>query len=281
MQSESNWQSFFILNGPDKTVDCSIHFHLQDGVAKSPFKATYGGFDFNDGIERQLLLAFVNFVEQQLHQARATQILIKLPLRLMYQQEFNWVEDVLLKSDFKILNKEEGCILRVSDSFDERIHSLKRKRLNRTIQNRFKFDRISDIGELENVYSFLLQCRTRKNYNLSMSLQEVSNLASLFPDKVLLFGVRDDNKLVAASICIRVRNEVLYDFYHDHHASYDDFSPIVFLIKGINEYSYANGIPLLDLGTAMIGDQVNAGLLQFKLELGADHAVKYSFEKKI
>jgi hypothetical protein len=93
--------------------------------------------------------------------------------------------------------------------------------------------------------------------------------------------VKDGERLVAASICIRVSNEVLYDFYHDHDALYDNFSPIVFLVKGIHDYCCSNNIRLIDLGTAMIGNKVNTGLMEFKLKLGADHAVKYSFEKSL
>ncbi len=278
LQSKSNWHSFFILNQRNNTVDGVVHFHLQDGMAQSPFRAPHGGIDLHEGIQRETILGFVNFVVRQLQKSRAIKIFIKLPLRLTNENEFSLVEDVLLISGFQISKKEEGCILKVTESFDDRIHYSKKKRLKKAVRSNFQFGNV-DLRELKNIYLFLLQCRKEKNYELSMSLQEINDLASQFPGKVLLFAVKDNDQLVAVSVCIRISNEVLYDFYHDHASSYDDFSPIVFLVKGIHDYCCVNQIPLINLGTSMTGDKVNTGLLEFKLKLGADLAVKYSFEK--
>lgn len=277
LQAKSNWHSFFLLNQKNNSVDGLIHFHLQDGVAQSPLKAPYGGFDFNADIQNEMLFDFVKFVEQQLKKLGATKIIIKLALRLIKEKEFVFVEDSLLKSGFQILRKEEGCILKVTESYAEHIHYSKRKRLNKAVRNNFQFI-TAEIAELTMVYLFLQRCRKEKMYTLSISLEEMNDLGRVFPDKVLVFVARDGDKLVAASICIRINNEVLYDFYHDHDSAYDEFSPVVFLVKGIHDYCNANQIPLLDLGTAMTDDSVNTGLLKFKLQLGADRAVKYSFE---
>lgn len=278
LQSKSNWRSFFILNERNSSVVGAIHFHVKDGVAQSPFKAPHGGFDLADHLQRETILEFVGFVEQQLKKMGVTKIFIKLPLRLTDQNEFGLIEDVLHRSGFGIVRIEEGCILKVNESFEDRIHYTKRKRLKKAVKSNFQFANI-DLEELKTIYSFLLRCRKEKNYELSMSLEEVKKLAAQFPDKILLFAVKDGDEFVAGSICIRVSHDILYDFYHDHDAAYDDFSPIVFLVKGIHDYCYANQISLLDLGTAMIEDKVNKGLLEFKLKLGADSAVKYSFEK--
>ena len=280
LQSKNDWHSFYILNQKSNTVDGAVHFHLNEGIAQSPFRATHAGFDWREGLQREIILSFVKFVEQQLRELGATKIFVKLPLRLTNQNEFSLTEDILSTSGFRIAKKEVGCILKVTESFDDRIHYSKRKRLKKSVRSNFQFSNV-DIDELTSIYSFLHHCRKEKNYELSMSFDEMNSLISAFPDKVFLFIVKDGNHLVAASICIRVTNEVLYDFYHDHDASYNEFTPIVFLIKGIHDYCYENKIPLIDLGTAMIGNEVNAGLLEFKLRLGADHAVKYLFYKNI
>ncbi len=280
LQAMSNWHSFFILNQTTSAVQGAIHFHLNDGIAQSPFRATHGGFDLHQDIQRESILNFVKFTEQQLRKSGATKIFIKLRLRLTNENEFSLAENVLLTSGFQISKKEEGCILRVTQFFNERIHYSKRKRLKKAIRNNLQFKTV-DNSELKSIYSFLSQCRREKNYELSMSFDEMNDLVSAFPDKVLLFIVKDGDHFVAASICLRVMNDVLYDFYHDHDASYDEFTPIVFLVKGIHDYCYANKIPLIDLGTSMMGDKVNTGLMEFKLKLGADRALKYSFEKSI
>ena len=121
--------------------------------------------------------------------------------------------------------------------------------------------------------------RSSKNYPLSMSLEGMESLALQFPNEILLFAVKDKNQLVASSICIRLNEKVLYDFYHDHDPHYNTYSPIVLLVKGINDFCYQNRIPLIDLGTSMINGEINVGLNEFKMKLGGRHAVKYSFDK--
>jgi hypothetical protein len=276
LQSKSNWHSFFILNQKSNTIEGVVHFHLHNEIAQSPYRAPHGGFEFHDGLQQEVILGFVKFVEQQLREVGATKIFVRFPLRIA--KEFNVVENILSTNGFQIAKEEEGCIVRVTETIDERIHYSKKKRLKKAIRNSFEFNNVN-IEELKSVYSFLLQCRKKKKYELSMSLEEMNALVAQFPDKVLLFAVKDGEQLAAASICIRVSNEVLYDFYHDHDAEFDDFSPIVFLVKGIHDYCYSNRIPFIDLGTAMTGDEVNKGLLEFKLKLGAERAVKYSFDK--
>ena len=44
------------------------------------------------------------------------------------------------------------------------------------------------------------------------------------------------DELVAANISIRVNEKVLYNFYHDHHQSYNLLSPVVFLNEGLYQF---------------------------------------------
>ena len=278
LQAQNNWHSFFILNQTNKTVVGAIHFHLQNGIAQSPFKATHGGFDLYDEVQQEIVLGFVIFVEGQLQKLGATKIFIKLPLRISDGKKFNLVESILIKCAFQIAREEVGSIIKVSPCFIEELHRSEKKRLRKSINENFKFEKIS-LNRLESVYSFILRCRMNKQYKLSMSLQGIQDLALQFPDNVLLFVVMDNDRLAAASICILVNEKILYDFYHDHDTRYDAFSPIVFLVEGINDYCYEYKIPLIDLGTSMIGNKVNTTLFNFKLKLGGKTGVKYSFEK--
>jgi hypothetical protein len=280
LQAEAGWNSFYILHQKTKIVKAGIHFHLENGIAKSPFRATFGGFDLAEGIQPDVILNFVIFIERQLKELGAAQIFIKLPLRISSETDFTLIEKTLIDRDFQIRLNESGCILKVDEYFYNNIHTSERSYLNKSIRNGFEFMTIS-LYELESVYSFLQRCHTEKKYELSMAFSEIQYLASVFPDQVFLFGVKDNDQLIAASICIRINQNVLYDFYHNHDAAYTVFSPIVFLIKGINDYAIANHIPLIDLGTAMVGDKVNTGLMEFKLKLGGERGVKYSFEKRI
>jgi hypothetical protein len=97
----------------------------------------------------------------------------------------------------------------------------------------------------------------------------------------VLFGVFQDDKVVAASIAIRVTTQVLYNFYCDHDNQYDAVSPVVFLIEGIYQYCASQKIPLLDLGTSAVAGKPNFGLLEFKMRLHGQPTAKLTFQKNI
>jgi len=280
LQAKSNWHSFYLLNQARRTVDGTIHFHLHDGVARSPFKATFGGFDLSEKIRPEIIRGFLMYVEERLKEKGATSLFIKLPLRFVSTYKFDGVEDILDGRGFKVALEEAGSILEVSESLTNVIHHSEKAVLKKAQDRKFKFENIP-LSELNDIYLFIKQCHDEKGYPLSMSLQEIQSLGAQFPLDIHLFGVKDDDRLVAASICIRVGEKVLYDFYHNHDAFYQEFSPIVFLINGIHDYCYEHQIPFFDLGTAMLGTEVNTSLLTFKLKLGGKRGVKYTFEKRL
>jgi hypothetical protein len=131
------------------------------------------------------------------------------------------------------------------------------------------------------VYDFIFTCRNEKGYPLSMQLEELQHMAVKFPDRYLLFGVFRSDSLVAAAITIRVKKNILYDFYHDHAAAFDHLSPVTFLVDGIYRFCFENDIQLLDLGTSAIDGLPNFGLLNFKKKLGALATPKLTFQKDL
>jgi hypothetical protein len=94
-----------------------------------------------------------------------------------------------------------------------------------------------------------------------------------------LHQATDQDKMVAASISIRVNENVLYTFYYDHLRAYDSVTPIVFLCDGLYNFCQKNQLSLLDLGTSNPNGKLNQSLLDFKLSLGAVPSPKLTFQK--
>ena len=114
-----------------------------------------------------------------------------------------------------------------------------------------------------------------------MKFEALQETVNKFPDRYFLFSVHHRNKVVAASIAILVRKDILYDFYHDHLKAFDHLSPIVLLVDGIYEFCLTNNIRLLDLGTSALENKPNFSLLTFKTRLGGKPTPKFTFEKKL
>jgi hypothetical protein len=102
-----------------------------------------------------------------------------------------------------------------------------------------------------------------------------------FADEFVFFEVMKGYERTAASIAIRVANDILYNFYSAHHSRYDAWSPVVMLIEGMYGWCQQQGIRLLDLGTSAVDNQPNFSLLDFKLRLGAQPTAKLTFAKDL
>ena len=107
-----------------------------------------------------------------------------------------------------------------------------------------------------------------------MSLSELKNVISIFPNKFKIFGVYDSNNLIASSVCIEVEKSILYVFYWADNINYSSTSPITFLASGLYNYCQENNYRILDIGTATIDSEPNYGLISFKRNLGFKESIK-------
>lgn len=114
-----------------------------------------------------------------------------------------------------------------------------------------------------------------------MTAQELQKTAEEFPDRYLLFAIYHREKIVAASITIRIDQNKLYNFMTNHEKQYNHLSPSLLLMEGIYEYCSHHEISLFDLGTSALQGKPNFTLLDFKLHIGGIPTSKLSFHKKI
>ena len=112
-----------------------------------------------------------------------------------------------------------------------------------------------------------------------MTLAALREVVYHFPQQYVLFGVYQEETLVAASIAIHVNSRILYNFYADHDMAYDHLSPVVLLTEGLVRYAQEQKADWLDLGTSALENKPNFGLLDFKMRLGGKPTAKLTFEK--
>ena len=87
--------------------------------------------------------------------------------------------------------------------------------------------------------------------------------------------------MIAATVCVLVNEEVLYNFLPAHDENYKSLSPVVFLVQGIYNYAFAESLKFIDLGISSLQGKPQAGLIIFKERLGGQPASKLSFIKEI
>jgi hypothetical protein len=281
LQSSGNWQSFYILNQNNKRISAVMHFHVFHDLAQSPLRSPFGSVEFSKKVPAELIFDFLQFVETSLKEQSVSKIVIKNYPHAYAEHQSVLLHTFLVKLGYTIAKAEIGSVIEItSGPIRKFFHRSARRRLDKAKNAGLTVKELT-IRRSAEVFTFIQQCRTNKQYPFSMSLTDFQKTVNLFPDHYLLFGVFDGHQLVAASITIRVKKNILYDFYHDHVSSYDHLSPVVLLVSAIYEFCQDKNIELLDLGTSTLNSVPNFSLLHFKKSLGCQFTSKLTFEKMI
>jgi hypothetical protein len=279
LQTDEVWTSFHILNTRNKSVSASIHFQVNDTIARSPLRSPFGSIEFSRALPENTLFEFIKFFEQKLKSKGVACITIKNYPQVYADDHAILLQTFFINLKYHVTNAEIGSVIKTSTTNIENLfHRSERRKLEKAIRAELVFKEINT-KHLSQVYTFIQHCRAEKNYELSMTLSDLQKAAGLFPDNYLLFGVFYSEKMIAASIAIRVKGNILYDFYHDHDSEFDHLSPVVFLVAEMYDFCFRNSIRLLDLGTSAIDGVPNFSLLHFKKYLGCKPTPKLTFEK--
>jgi hypothetical protein len=278
LQSIAGWHSYVMLSNEERTVVALLHVHIEKEDARSPLRSPYGSILSSKSITHDLLTKFIGFIEVKLKERGVRKLTLKNAPEIYFPEESECLQKVLTENGYKS-NAETSAVIPVSEiEFESNLHYSLKKKVRKCEEAGFTFNQLP-LQDLPVVYQFLKACREEKNYSLSMSFDEMIQVTSIFPDAFFLTSVTDHNQLVAANISIQVNTRVLYNFYHDHHASYDALSPVVFLNRGLYQICQKRNIELLDLGTSQTDGRLNESLLNFKLKLGANPSNKLTFVK--
>lgn len=277
-QSLKTGKNIFMTLTDHGLTKARICFNISNGIAISGYKSTFGSIDFIDEIQESEISLFLNAVIINLRQLGLTEVLVRhWPLAYRYGET---VHNVLLNIGFRAIATEINQHLSITQQdFKDRIRNNERKKLSQSYREGFHFDRLS-AESLPEVYSLVKDTRMRKGFPVSMSLDELLIVFNKMPENYHLFGVFDQNLLIAASVSIRISDKVFYNFYHADHIEYRARSPLVMLNDGIYNYCRSEGIEILDLGISSVNEDINEGLFTFKENLGCTVSDKNTYELK-
>jgi hypothetical protein len=281
LQAPDGWKAFYILNEKYRTASASVWFNINQGVAHSPVKSPYGSVEFNEDLPPIVLFRFLEFVESRLKARGIEKIIIKDCPSNYRADEAALLQTFLFNLGYQVINAEAGTLIPITTpGLGEALHAWEVRKLRQATDARLIFRELS-LDQLGEVYLFILSCRKVKGYSLSMSLTELKQAVNAFERRFHFFGVYDDERLAAASIGIRVRENVLYNFYSAHASAFDAVSPVVFLISRMYGFCFEQKIKLLDLGTSALDGKPNFTLLDFKMRLGGKPTTKLTFQKNL
>jgi len=279
LQSAAGWSSFYALNPKHHRIEAAMFFYVSGEEAFSPWRAPFGSVEFSETLPPESLFRFLEYIESRLSALGVTIVTIKNPSQRHAPAQLALLETFLFNLGYQVVDAEVGAVVSVSRD-PMTIDDWERRKLRQAREAHLEFREMS-MDHLDDVYFFILACRKQKNYSLSMTLADLRKTVIQFQDRYVLFGVFHDDKIVAASIAVRVSSQVLYNFYSDHDRQYDHLSPVVFLLDGMYQYCVSREVTVLDLGTSAIDGKPNFGLLDFKMRLRGQPTAKLTFQKNI
>jgi hypothetical protein len=306
--------TFYYQNIENQTIDIRFSVIMQDSIAYSPLRATFGGVEFNEQVSEKDLSDFLKEVVEYLSivgllgtviptkegndfhvpinsgikkissllrrdDKLTSQIIINsYPEGYLNEQQNQKLENCLFRLGFQIKYTDVNYEIKVTDKpFDETIISSNHKRILRSsIKNNFIFKQEIN-PDLPKIHAFIERSRIRKNRPMTMNLQQLEEHFKKFSKKFKIFSVYHSEDLVAVCVTVEINDRILYTLYPADAEKYVKKSPLTFLLSGIYEYYQQQKYTILDLGIATDKGVLNEGLARFKRNIGGELSKKKTY----
>lgn len=262
----------------DQRVFATLAFHAVDnGVLISPGRGTYGGLSLNAEIELQVLDRFVAELMAHLRANGARTVRVRFAPASHDGALFAISVNMFSRLGFQPCEAELNNDMRIDGrAFIHRIDYGNVKRIRKTEREGFICDQL-DEQALPAVHALLAENRVRLGVTISMSLEQVRQMASLFPQRLLMFAVYRDatrQEMVAAALCLALSPQVLYVLYWGDGPDMRSYSPVAMLASHIYSFCAREGFAVLDVGISTLHEEPNFGLVNFKRNLGFTESLK-------
>lgn len=280
---QQNGGDFYLLsalNRQTQQAEARCAFFLTDIDAVSPLAAPFGSIELAEKLPASILSAFINAFIESLRQLGSKKIRIVNYPNCYALPQAERLASALDDHNFELVEAHQNSFLSVDQA--NRNHHLipaERRRLHKCWKAGFQFMHWK-APNLTEVIDFIRETHQRKGYRLTIQSNRLTDLMVEFPDRFAVFLVRDNRRLAAITVAVRVRDDILYNFLPASDPTYDTYSPMVMLINGLYDYCQQQKIHLLDLGVSLDANrQPKQSLLRFKRNLGAQESLKCTFEK--
>lgn len=263
-----------------KKNNISICFNQRESTLISLDRSPFGGFIFGQSVARSEITDLIQSIVERATAESVTSIVIKCFPDIYDTYQSTLIEELLCATGFSVKYKDITQVMHIRPGKLLPMNTHRQRRLRTCIRHGFIFRSLS-VDELPQAYSLFTESRESKGYPVTMSLAELATTIERFPDRYILSGVFDGDKMVASAVCIVVNSAIMYCFYIGDALAYRRYSPVTLLVSGIYESCVAGNFSLLDLGISTHRGVLNKGLYDFKKSLGCDDSFKLTFERRI
>ncbi|MCF2442806.1 GNAT family N-acetyltransferase [Dyadobacter sp. CY345] len=272
--------SFHLYRKDTPEILAVIHFFKRTDKPEflSPIRASFGGINCHENCPDEALYFLLSCV---------------INTAMVEDQKFititNWpscyntklherLNKIYITAGFGHFKMQRNLHIEVGPSlFPQTISGQESRRLNKCKKAGFFAMKEENVPHVT-LYNFIQNSFNEKNYPLSISESHLLTLFTKFPNEFLLFTVRDQRRLVAVSVAVRINRSVLYIFLMADLMSYRSFSPGVMLYEELYNYCQKEQITILDQGISVDnhGDE-KPELIRFKKNMGGKESLKITY----
>jgi hypothetical protein len=273
--------SFYITDKINHEIAGYVRFQVFGDTAFSLYRAPFGSFTISEKVDFRTLHAFIGHISEFFKNIKIKKIEVK-HYPAFYQPGMNdEVVAALGLKGFKVSKIDINHHLEISGvDFSSLIHPMEARRLKKNEKAGFVFSQHQNI-DAEMLFSTIVSFRQAKKIPVNIDYATLQRLVHAFPDEYRFYSVSRGNEIIATTICIQVNQTVLYNFLPAHDVTYNNYSPMVYLMEGIYNEAAIQETRILDLGISSLEGELQSGLITFKERLGGIPKSKLTFLKVI
>jgi hypothetical protein len=281
-QRDSVYSLIVAINRQTGQSEARCAFFSESNKVISPAAAPFGSIEFIDTLPDSILGQMISLLIAEAKSTGATVLQLVHYPSCYAPIQTNRLSRKLIDHEFQISRIDQSQYLPITNEpFENQIAPSERRRLRKCREANFQFSCWSS-PQPDTLLTFIQNVHQHKGYLPTISYLYLHSLLRTFPDHFSIFTVRNGTDIIALTITVRVRNDILYTFLPVSDPNYNPFSPMVMLTDGLFTYCRQQGVRLLDLGVSLDNNrQPKPSLIRFKQNLGAQESVKLVFDKRL
>jgi hypothetical protein len=253
-------------------------------ILKSPFSAPFGGFLYvSEDVRLQYIEESVNVLAEWAAARGFVSIGITLPPAFYNHSFITKQVNCLWRSGFVFSAIEINYsfdVLKIGDSYQEKIWRNARKNLRISLDAGFKLEIATDDGRRQTAYEIIAANRQHRGFPLHMTADQVMETIKVIQADFFLVKNPQETP-VASAIVFHVTEKIVQVVYWGDLPGYSELKPMNFLSFSLLEHYKSSGKEFIDIGHSTENSVPNYGLCEFKESIGCSLNPRYTMIKSL
>jgi len=261
--------------GHGNKTKASLFIAIDGEKAQAPYSAPFAMIEEYKECSIEEIDNYIVELNAYLDKTGVKDSYFKLPPMIYDQHRITKLISSMIRNGYSIFQMELSfeIIIKNEEEYLASLHRNARKNLQHARELNYSLIYCSNEKLKRDAYEIIKINRVSNNYRLAMTWENVKETIAFTEHDFFILKLED--KEIASAIIFRVTDEVYQVVYWGDIPGYSEARPVNMLAYFLNEYYYAKGVKILDIGPSMLDGQPNYGLCSFKESIGCEISGKY------